>query len=122
MLKFSRTDLWEASIFEHLASIPDADNHTIPLYDVITPPGAPEAPAEWCIVITPRLTDCRNRHFDKLRDFIDFLSQVLEVSVMLKRLLHGSLPIFLLGCLFYAPVQYSSHVCCVVQTYFFRNS
>ncbi|KAJ7937324.1 hypothetical protein B0H13DRAFT_1945357 [Mycena leptocephala] len=78
MLKFSRTDLWEASIFEHLASIPDADNHTIPLYDVITPPGAPEAPAEWCIVITPRLTDCRNRHFDKLRDFIDFLSQVLE--------------------------------------------
>ncbi|KAJ7179379.1 hypothetical protein C8R46DRAFT_886815 [Mycena filopes] len=78
MLKLSRTDLWEAAIFEHLASIPDADNHTIPLYDVITPPADPEAPAQWCIVITPRLTDCRNRHFEKLREFVDFLSQVLE--------------------------------------------
>ncbi|KAJ6539066.1 hypothetical protein B0H19DRAFT_1176951 [Mycena capillaripes] len=78
MLKFSRTDLWEAVIFEHLASIPDPDNHTIPLYDVITPPGTPDAPAEWCIVITPRLTDCKQRHFDKLRDFVDFLTQVLE--------------------------------------------
>ncbi|KAJ7047632.1 hypothetical protein C8F04DRAFT_15324 [Mycena alexandri] len=78
MLKFSRTDLWEAAIFEHLASIPDADNHTIPLYDVITPPADPEAPAQWCVVITPRLTDCRNRHFEKLREFVDFLSQVLE--------------------------------------------
>ncbi|KAJ7276137.1 hypothetical protein B0H12DRAFT_1083760 [Mycena haematopus] len=78
MLKFSRTDLWEATIFEHLSSIPDADNHTIPLYDVITPPGQPDAPAEWCIVITPRLTDCKSRHFDKLREFTDFVSQVLE--------------------------------------------
>ncbi|KAJ6510085.1 hypothetical protein C8R47DRAFT_781368 [Mycena vitilis] len=78
MLKFSRTDLWEAAIFEHLASIPDADNHTIPLYDVITPPNDSETPAEWCIVITPYLTDCKQRHFDKLRDFVDFLTQILE--------------------------------------------
>ncbi|KAF7353021.1 NADH-cytochrome B5 reductase [Mycena venus] len=78
MLKFSRTDLWEAAIFQHLASIPDTDNHTIPLYDVITPPGEGDSPAEWCIVVTPRLTDCKERHFDKLRDFVDFLTQVLE--------------------------------------------
>ncbi|KAF7355082.1 NADH-cytochrome B5 reductase [Mycena sanguinolenta] len=79
MLKFTRTDLWEATIFEHLSSIPDEDNHTIPLYDVITPPSSnPDAPTEWCIVVTPRLTDCKNRHFDKLSDFIDFVSQVLE--------------------------------------------
>ncbi|KAJ7774261.1 hypothetical protein DFH07DRAFT_912781 [Mycena maculata] len=81
MLKFSRTDLWEATIFEHLASIPDADNHTIPLYDVITPPAPADQPAEWCIVVTPRLTDCRNRHFDKLRDFVNFLTQVVEVRI-----------------------------------------
>ncbi|KAJ7688469.1 hypothetical protein B0H17DRAFT_1068860 [Mycena rosella] len=80
MLKLSRTDLWEATIFEHLSSIPDPDNHTIPLYDVITPPSMPGADTtdQWCIVITPRLTDCRNRHIDSLRDFVNFLSQVLE--------------------------------------------
>lgn len=79
MLKFSRTDLWEATIFQHLASIPDLDNHTIPLYDVITPPASGDQPAPWCILVTPRLTDCRNRHFDKLRDFLNFLVQVVEV-------------------------------------------
>ncbi|KAJ7507490.1 hypothetical protein B0H11DRAFT_1967338 [Mycena galericulata] len=78
MLKFSRTDLWEATIFEHLASIPDTDNHTIPLYDIITPPASPDEPAQWCIVVTPRLTDCRNRHIYDLRDFVNFLTQVLE--------------------------------------------
>ncbi|KAJ7095127.1 hypothetical protein B0H15DRAFT_775593 [Mycena belliarum] len=78
MLKFSRTDLWEATIFEHLSSIPDEDNHTIPLYDVITPPAPPDSVEQWCIVVTPRLTDCRNRHIDSLRDFVNFLSQVLE--------------------------------------------
>ncbi|KAK7061494.1 NADH-cytochrome B5 reductase [Favolaschia claudopus] len=78
MLKFSRTDLWEATIFEHLASIPDADNHTIPLYDVIRPPGEKDSPSEWCIVITPRLTDCKGRHLYKLRDCVDFITQVLE--------------------------------------------
>ncbi|KAJ7499187.1 hypothetical protein FB451DRAFT_1204562 [Mycena latifolia] len=78
MLKFSRTDLWEATIFEHLSSIPDPDNHTIPLYDVITPPRLEDNADHWCIVVTPRLTDCRNRHIDTLRDFVHFLSQVLE--------------------------------------------
>ncbi|KAJ7086620.1 hypothetical protein C8R44DRAFT_650599, partial [Mycena epipterygia] len=78
MLKFSRTDLWEATIFEHLSSIPDADNHTIPLYDVIPPPADAGDADQWCIVVTPRLTDCRNRHLDKLRDFVNFMSQVLE--------------------------------------------
>ncbi|KAJ7117342.1 hypothetical protein C8R43DRAFT_104212 [Mycena crocata] len=78
MLKFSRTDLWEATIFEHLSSIPDPDNHTIPLYDVITPPSKEDEPTQWCVVVTPRLTDCRNRHIDKLRDFVNFLTQVLE--------------------------------------------
>ncbi|KAJ7638558.1 hypothetical protein FB45DRAFT_1023336 [Roridomyces roridus] len=93
MLKFSRIDLWEATILNHLASIPDSDNHTIPLYDVITPPPSGDEPAQWCIVVTPRLTDCRNRHFDKLRDFLNFLRQVLEARRM-----------------FYAPIQRRSHL------------
>ncbi|KAJ7228918.1 hypothetical protein GGX14DRAFT_415761, partial [Mycena pura] len=80
MLKFSRADLWEATIFEHLASIPDQDNHTIPLYDVITPPDDPTSETQWYIVVTPRLNDCRNSHLDKLSDFVNFLTQVLEVG------------------------------------------
>ncbi|KAJ6569703.1 hypothetical protein B0H10DRAFT_1928393 [Mycena sp. CBHHK59/15] len=86
MLKFSRTNLYEAAIFEHLASIPDADNHTIPLYDVLTPPG--DDP-EWCIMITPRLTDCRTPHLKTLHDFVNFLYQVLEVHPVLRNLPTG---------------------------------
>ncbi|KAJ7293973.1 hypothetical protein C8J57DRAFT_1162890 [Mycena rebaudengoi] len=75
MLKFSRVDLYESEIFANLASIPDPDNHTIPLYDVLNLPGHNP---EWCIVITPRLTDCRTPHTRYLRDFVNFLHQVLE--------------------------------------------
>ncbi|KAF7331847.1 NADH-cytochrome B5 reductase [Mycena kentingensis (nom. inval.)] len=78
MLKLSRTDLWEAAIFEHLASIPDADNHTVPFYDVITPPHDPASDVQWCVVVTPRLTDCREPHLETLADFIDFVKQILE--------------------------------------------
>nr|GAT53903.1 NADH-cytochrome B5 reductase [Mycena chlorophos] len=78
MLKLSRTDLWEATIFEHLASIPDPDNHTIPFYDLITPPEEPTSEYQWCIIITPRLTDCRNSHLRTVRDLVDFVTQVVE--------------------------------------------
>ncbi|CAK5262966.1 unnamed protein product [Mycena citricolor] len=78
MLKFTRTDLWEAQIFQDLASFPDADNHTIPLYDVITPPHDPDSQMQWCIVVTPRLTDCRERHFRTLEDLVQFITQVIE--------------------------------------------
>ncbi|KAJ7287056.1 hypothetical protein C8J57DRAFT_1116770 [Mycena rebaudengoi] len=75
ILKFSRADLHESEIFANLASIPDPDNHTIPLYDILTLPG--DNP-KWCIVITPRFTDCHSPHTPYLRDFVDFLYQVLE--------------------------------------------
>ncbi|KAF7313588.1 NADH-cytochrome B5 reductase [Mycena chlorophos] len=78
MLKLSRTDLWEATIFEHLASIPDPDNHTIPFYDLITPPEEPTSEYQWCIIITPRLTDCRDSHLRTVRDLVDFVTQVVE--------------------------------------------
>ncbi|KAJ7068030.1 hypothetical protein C8F01DRAFT_587278 [Mycena amicta] len=78
MLKLSRMDLWEATIFEHLASIPDADNHTIPFYDLITPPEDPTSTYQWCIVVTPRLTDCRDSHLRTFTDLINFITQVLE--------------------------------------------
>ncbi|KAF7301505.1 NADH-cytochrome B5 reductase [Mycena indigotica] len=81
MLKLSRTDLWEAAISEHLASIPDPDNHTIPFYDLITFPEEPDSEFQWCIIVTPRLTDCRYSHLDTFKDLVDFITQVLEKGV-----------------------------------------
>jgi hypothetical protein len=53
----------------------DAENHTIPVFEVLEVDDNPDL----CVVVTPLMRGCDDPWFENMGEVVDFLGQVLEV-------------------------------------------
>lgn len=68
-------DSEELRIAQFLSSIPDPQNHCVPVLDVIPDPFDPQR----ALFVMPYLRQCNNPHFCSVGEVIDFMDQTLEV-------------------------------------------
>ncbi|KAJ7152360.1 kinase-like domain-containing protein [Mycena filopes] len=80
VLKIVRSGSMEVHISELLARHPDAEKHAIPVLEII--PMADDA--KWAFIVMPRMRVCnRKPNFQTVREFAEFLQQILEALVFL---------------------------------------
>lgn len=78
VLKIVRTGSMEVHISELLARHPGAKKHAVTVLEIIPVPDD----IKWSFLVMPRMRVCnRKPDFKTVREFVEFLRQVLEVGV-----------------------------------------
>jgi hypothetical protein len=75
----------ELDILSYLSSselLSDPQNHCVPVLDVIAVPGAAKQESDEILLVKPLLRAYRTPPFETVGQFVDFVEQALEVSVL----------------------------------------